>query len=715
MLSRRAAPRREITIDGAVYNAVMRPTFVLWMGLLYALLLSGCSPATTPTTALPAPGGEGTTAFVHVTVVPLDIQRLVPDQTILVRDGRITAMGPSAGVAVPAGARVIDGRGKYLMPGLADMHTHLALEEDLLLYLARGVTTVRNMWGTPLHLEWRDRIKRGQMIGPTIITAGPIVDGDPPAHDGSLVALTAEDAERAVALQKQAGYDFIKVYTRLPLPAYQRLVVAAREAGMPVAGHVPRAVGLSGVLDARQASIEHLTGFLDALQAESSPVRGKFDRESLDKRINFVDEAMLPTLAEEVRERGVFSCPTRIVINEIAPAEARERLGRQEMRYLKPLYPAMWDPGPRPDPTPEALANMQRSNALNDRIIRALRDAGAPLLVGTDTGNPFVVPGFSMHEELELLVRAGLTPYEALRAATRGAAELLRVTGDVGSVAVGQRADLLLVSGNPLADVAHVRRLSGVMARGRWFSEGDLAALLAQVEASAKGTADPFAGMPALGGGGKRELLATYEVIWKGATFGRERLVVERDEKNQRVIRAQAYDARYGQRSALSLYAGATGDGERLVIESDGSKGRGRAAVERADGRARMNGKLLSGVTFAKEEAAPGGVLLGAEEFLAGNVLVGQRLHDLPVGKEQEVRIQNLSFGSSADLSEASFRVVRSPDTTISFRGADVPARRYEMTPARGPKNVLWIDPDGFPIAFEIEAYGAAVQFKRIE
>jgi imidazolonepropionase-like amidohydrolase len=661
-------------------------------------------------------------AFEHVTVVPMDSERLLADHTVVVRDARIVAMGPSSEVATPDGATVINGRGRYLMPGLVDMHTHLAIEEELDLYIAYGVTTVRNMWGAKVHLDWRDRINHRGKIGPRIITAGPIVDGDPPVHDGSLVVRTAEDADRAVALHKEAGYDFVKVYTRLSLHAYQRLVVAAKAAGLPVAGHVPREVGLSGVIDAQQGSIEHLTGFLDALQADSSPVRGKFDRASAEKKMSFIDEAKLPALAQKIRERGVYSCPTRTVLNEIAPSEARERLRRPHMKFVQPLYRAMWEPGK--DPPSEELANQERSNALHDRIIRALRDAGAPLLLGTDTGNPLVIPGASVHEELELLVKAGLTPYEALLAATRAPAEFLKIPGELGTVAVGQRADLLLVRENPLTDVAHAAHIQGVMARGRWFEGLELANLVSKVEASVQQmpawSALPAA--PALAGGSKREFAAMFEVVWKGARFDLERIVVDKNPENQRVIQAQVYDGRYGQRSSLRLEAGAgaTSDGELLEIQSDGAKGRGQAIVRRTDGggrgrgRARLSGTLLSGPTFEKEEEMPGGVILGAEQFLASKILLGKRLLDLPVGKDQEIRMRELALGSSADFAEVTLRVVRSPDTTIPFRQAEVPARRYEITQERGPKTVLWLDAEGWPIAFELDAYGATVRWNRI-
>jgi hypothetical protein len=376
---------------------------------------------------------------------------------------------------------------------------------------------------------------------------------------------------------------------------------------------------------------------------------------------------------------------------------------------------AMWEPGP--DPPADVLASQQRSNALNDRILRALRDADAPLLLGTDTGNPFVVPGFSVHEELELLVQAGLTPYQALRSATRNPAEFLGATGEFGSVAAGRRADLLLLGGNPLIDVRQVANIHGVMARGRWIGPAELAGLLAQVAAFAKknDAAEPFADMPALGGGGKREFAGSFEIVWRGARFGIERVLVERGPSDQRVIHAHLYDLRYNQRSSLRLDAGAAGDGEQVALRSDGSKGRGEAALKRDKGRARITGTLLSGPAFEENFSAPDGALLDIDQFLAGKALVSQKILDLPVGKEREVRLQTLSLGSAAELSETSFRVARAPDTALALRGAEIPARRYEMIPERGPKNTLWLDPEGWPLAFEIEAYGAPVRFNRIE
>src|SRR5262245_5537712 len=228
--------------------------------LLLALLACTHAPSTPP----PPPAQDASAiAFVGVTVVPMDSERRIPDQTVLVRQGRVAEIGPSSSVQVPAGAQRIDGRGKFLMPGLADMHIHLWTQDDLTLFLANGVTFVRNMWGSPQTLVWRDRVERGEVLGPGTYTAGPLLDGKPPVWNGSAVVESAEDAERAVTSQKKAGYDFIKVYKKLSPQAFDAIAATAKKEGLTFGGHVPAAVGLERALAAGQRSVEHLDGYFE--------------------------------------------------------------------------------------------------------------------------------------------------------------------------------------------------------------------------------------------------------------------------------------------------------------------------------------------------------------------------------------------------------------------------------------------------------------------
>lgn len=418
-------------------------------------------------------------AFVDVAVVPMDSARVLRNQTVLVRDGRILEIGPSQAVRVPQKALRIEGRGLFLLPGLADMHVHLMEPEAYLpLFLANGVTTVRNMAGGPKMSALRDRVASGALIGPTIYTAGPILDGSPPVWEGSDVVITPEQAQSAVEKQKHAGYDFLKVYDNLLPAAYDAILQAAAQRHIAVAGHVPPHVGLQRVLDAHQRSIEHLTGYFEWLQNDRSPSQHSNEDEAfphpahlLAKRqtlVNWLDESRIPRIAEATAKAGTWNVPTLVAWRNMKPrAELDEAWGRPAMRYATPLLREWWnsDNGY----SSEDWANKRRGDGVRLKLTQTLHQAGARLLVGTDTPHPFVMPGFSVHEELSNFVDAGLSPYEALKAATADAAEFIGAAGEFGVVKSGARADLILVEGNPLEDVKNASRIAGVMVRGQWM------------------------------------------------------------------------------------------------------------------------------------------------------------------------------------------------------------------------------------------------------
>jgi imidazolonepropionase-like amidohydrolase len=412
-------------------------------------------------------------AFVDVTVMPMDLEHVAPHRTVLVENGRIVAIGPMDAVMTPPETVTIEGNGRFLMPGLADMHVHIQDESMLPMFLVNGITTVRNMWGRPAHLELRDRINQGAVLGPSIITAGPICDGSPPDWPGSAVVTSATDAARTVADQQRAGYDFVKVYNNLSRVAYDGLIDAAAQRRIPVAGHVPQAVGLQRVLEAGQSSIEHLQGYCSPL-GRVAPI---------------VEALGLLGVAQATRAAGTWSCVT-LVLRErmVSVAQAQQLLARPEMRYVSAATRAFWEAR-----TDDAIRNaapadwerVRQGNALRKALTQALRDAGAGLLLGTDTPNRLVTPGFALHEELAHLVDAGLTPYEALRTGTHDAATFLGAADEWGTVQAGRRADLLLLDGNPLENVAHVAHPAGVMARGRWLSREQLDLMLEDLAATA--------------------------------------------------------------------------------------------------------------------------------------------------------------------------------------------------------------------------------------
>lgn len=373
------------------------------------------------------------------------------------------------------------------MPGLVDMHVHLNDPDDGPVYVANGVTTIRNMWGFPETLEWRKDYASGKRLGPTVYTAGNLLDGNPPIWPGSAVIETAAQAESEVVAEKKAGYDFVKVYSHLTQAAYEDILASAKRHGMPVAGHVPEPVGLLGALEAGgQSSIEHLTGYLTAAQAVGTHAADLTDwNEKRRAMIEHLDESRVPMLARGTRDSGVWNCVTLIVSQRIATLDRRDSLMTLPgVRYVSPELLSGWDTSKDfrfRSMTPRDFAAMHASFAFQMRMTRALRDSGAKILLGTDTSNPFVVAGFAVHEELALLAEAGLTPYQALRAGTASAAEYLHASDEFGSVRPGLRADLILVDGNPLDDVRNAARRSGVMLRGRWMPATELDQALSDV------------------------------------------------------------------------------------------------------------------------------------------------------------------------------------------------------------------------------------------
>ena len=437
---------------------------------------------------------ERPVAFVDVTVVPMDKEQTLPHQTVVVVGGRITQVASAASVKVPHGAMKIDGMGKFLMPGLADMHVHFirpaaagqfqpSASNDYshenqalaLLFVANGITTVRNMWGDPAIDAFAKEVGSGRVLGPSVYSVGPLTDGNPPIWEGSRIVETREQAEEAVRSDKHAGYVAIKVYNRLSKDAYQAVVAAARERGLPVVGHVPTAVGLSGAIAARQDSIEHLTGFWEALQPDDSGAQKKSPRELVQQ----ADLKKLPALVQATKAADVWNCPTLAVGNHIIRTDA---VWFQELSLVPPgiveRYKKAYTLNPD-DPrfSPEA-------RALNNAIVKALHDGGAHLLLGTDSVKPSVLPGFSLQEELEKFVATGMTPYEAIRAGTSDAAKFLHQENEFGVVSTGRRADLLLVEANPLEDVKNVSKRAGVMVNGHWLTEDELQQRLATLKAS---------------------------------------------------------------------------------------------------------------------------------------------------------------------------------------------------------------------------------------
>jgi imidazolonepropionase-like amidohydrolase len=430
-----------------------------------ALALSRSRP---PHVARPAdPDSLRAIAIVGVATIPMDAPTVDLGQTVLIRRGRIVAMGPEGDVPMPRGTLQIDGHGKYLLPGLVDAHVHLLGERstpDFALYLANGVTTVRNMQGAPLHLRLRDELARGERLGPTLYTASAFADDD--------AVHSPEEARRFVQKAHARGYDAIKVHRPLPPPLFEAVTAEARRLGIPVVGHAPDSrVTLAGAASAGQRTVEH---------AESIMQEGTNQRDP--------DTGDIAPLVHQLAGTGVCVTPTLVVFQTVIRMTEQYPalsglVARPAMQYVDPTLRAEWGPGSNEYVTrwrghesdvPGALVKFRRQFAWMQRLTKALADAGIPIIAGSDASAAMVIPGFSLPEEVRLLHDAGLSPYQALAAATRDAAICLGGGTEFGTIGVGKRADLVLLASNPLADLTALSAPVGVMVRGRWFAAPEL-------------------------------------------------------------------------------------------------------------------------------------------------------------------------------------------------------------------------------------------------
>ncbi|HKO96319.1 MAG TPA: amidohydrolase family protein [Pyrinomonadaceae bacterium] len=413
-----------------------------------------------------APGNQAV-AFIGANVVPMDRERLIEDQTVIVRDGRIAEIGPSSKVKVPDGALRVDAKGKYLMPGLAEMHGHLphpnqgeaAAKSFLTLFVANGVTTVRGMFGFPNHPELRAKIAKGEVLGPRLYVASPALSGQS--------VQSPEQGEQLVRKYKQDGFDLLKVHEGLSLAAYERIAAVAKEVGIPFGGHVPNEVGIERALKAKQSSIEHIDGYLEAVDLQK------------------LDQARIKQLATMTSEAGAWVTPTLALWQTIFGRDTATvlRTQRPEVKYMPPQMVNQWT-----QQRDNQLANIpadegQRVLDFHSQMLKALSDATGKILLGSDAPQVFSVPGFSLQREMEVMVKAGLTPYQVLESGTRNPAIYLNAEREFGTVAVGKTADLILVNGNPLKDVSNVSKRAGVMLRGRWLPESELSKRLDEIAA----------------------------------------------------------------------------------------------------------------------------------------------------------------------------------------------------------------------------------------
>ncbi len=398
----------------------------------------------------------------EVNIISMDTPEVLSGQAVAVRDGRIVWIGSASHVPRNVAAPRIAGGGRYLLPGLADVHVHTS-EADLPLFLAAGVTTVLFKHGDSTKLALRAAAARGELLAPRIFTSGPLIAGRT-IHWPHAVAGSGTAAATLVRQQAAAGYDFIKVYDFLSADAYEGLAATANDLGMPFVGHVPETVGLAGVIAAGQHCIDHAEQLIYATFGRARSMEAR--RMELD--------TVLAAL------RGQDVCLTSTLFGMKAMMRrgtpwSDSLYSRPEMRFVDPGIREWWSSFRGAEPSEAIFAKRDQFYQAQVALTRQLHEAGTAIVAGSDTPNLLLVPGYSLHDELDVLVAdVGLTPFEAIRTATVNAAAALRTADAFGTVSVDKSADLILVDGNPLEDVSRLRRPAGVMLQGQWLDRADL-------------------------------------------------------------------------------------------------------------------------------------------------------------------------------------------------------------------------------------------------
>jgi imidazolonepropionase-like amidohydrolase len=422
--------------------------------------------------------------FRNVSVITMDKEELLENRDVLIKNGRIVSISKATNTPFNNNTLVVNGKGKFLMPGLAEMHAHIPpiediepMKEALLLFSVNGVTTIRGMLGHSKHLELRSKIRSGEIMGPHFYTSGPSFNGNS--------VKTPQDAAEMVRNQKQAGYDFLKLHPGLTKENFAAMVSAAKAVDIPFAGHVSFDVGVWRAIDAGYASIDHLDGFVESL------VPGIENMKEQDIGLfgmyvgHLADTAKLPALMEGLRKKNIWVVPTQALAERwFNPALNAETLVKEpEMKYMSSELLKGWVK------SKNNLSSNPKYNAqkitefieLRRKLIYACNKYGVGLLLGSDAPQVFDVPGFSVHQELQYLVDAGLTPYEALRTGTVNVAKFYK-SDEGGVIKVGAVSDLILLNGNPLLDIKQSANIEGVMLGNQWLNKRFIDSTLKKLE-----------------------------------------------------------------------------------------------------------------------------------------------------------------------------------------------------------------------------------------
>lgn len=432
-----------------------------------------------------------TTAFIGVNVIPMDREHVLRNQTVIVRDGVIAEIGDAKKVKVPKDASKIDATGKYLIPGLVDMHTHLLsdgpeypdsiAEDELKVMVANGVTTIRFMIGTPELLAYRSQSAKGEIIAPTIFVASPHLTGR--EQGNNFVVNTPEEARDAVRKSKAAGYDFIKVTTFVKPEVYEAAVDEASKQGIRMVGHADREYVTAIRAWKAKQQIEHLDGYMEQILRDDAPMKGSVsDLYMSDPKnwesIDYIDEAKIPIVAKKSVEANPFSNPTQHFFkNSFALPRSEESIRAQpDFRFYPAKVQEQWlnfYKRSRLITQVSAERKLKWIGARN-KLIKAIHDAGGKLMAGSDTPEFLWLYGFALHHELKALKDAGISNYAALAAGTRNPHEFFGTLNKAGTIEKGKRADLILLNADPLADISATKDRAGVMLKGKWYTQAEL-------------------------------------------------------------------------------------------------------------------------------------------------------------------------------------------------------------------------------------------------
>ncbi|MDQ3257600.1 MAG: amidohydrolase family protein [Acidobacteriota bacterium] len=456
------------------------------------------------------------TPLVITGVTVIDMTGAPPrrNMSVVISGSRIRALGATENVRIPKTAQVVDGRGKFLIPGLWDMHVHLLKERTPLpMFVANGVTGVRSMGGRPEELfPWREQVAAGELLGPRIVTCGPVVDGPKPANPDHAIAVGTEaDGRQAVRSLKRDGADFVKVYDGLSRGAYLAIADEAKKQKITFAGHVPLAITSFEAADAGQRSFEHLGNILrscSTLEPEMIEQRVKSvvrpsnnpnDFTSIPARIAARTKIELETYSERRAKQlfarfvtnGTWQVPTLATKRSLALVDEGKFFNDPRMKYIPPPEREAWKPQNNfflKYRTPEFIEVRKKLYEKELQLVGAMRRAGVGFMAGTDVPGAYTYPGFSLHDELALFVQAGFTPMEALQAATRNPAMYLGELNSSGTVERGKLANLVLLDADPLDDINNTKRIDAVILNGRYLSKEALQKMLSEIEAAASGS-----------------------------------------------------------------------------------------------------------------------------------------------------------------------------------------------------------------------------------